>query len=70
VYEGGRQGEVVSERVSWIECPECGAPAAVGWATTAWAEGQSVEEVPVELDCSAGCPVSLEEFRPGWDETD
>jgi hypothetical protein len=60
----------VSERVTWIECPECGAPAAVGWATTAWADGEPVEEVPVELDCSTGCPLSLEEFRPRWDGTD
>jgi hypothetical protein len=60
----------VSERISWLRCPACGGPAAVGWETTAWSDGEPVEQVPVEFDCSAGCPVSLEEIPLRRDETE
>jgi len=65
---GRPEGEVVYERITWAKCPACGAPAAVGWVTTAWADDKPVEQVPARLDCSAGCPVSLEELRRMWDE--
>jgi hypothetical protein len=38
--------------------------------TTAWAEGEPVEEVPAELDCSEGCQISLEDLRRSWDESE
>lgn len=38
----------MSERISWVTCPECGASAAVGW------DGDR----PVEFDCMAGCRLS------------
>jgi hypothetical protein len=60
----------VSERITWTTCPACGEPAAVGWVTTAWVDDEPVEEAPIELDCSAGCPVSLKELRRAWDERD
>jgi hypothetical protein len=43
---------------------------AVGWVTTAWADGEPIEQVPSELDCTAGCPVSLEELQRSWRESD
>jgi hypothetical protein len=60
----------VSEKISWTKCPGCGAPAAVGWATTAWIDDEPVEQVPVEVDCSAGCLVSLESLRRMWEDQD
>lgn len=60
----------MSERITWTTCPVCGARAAVGWVTTAWADGEPVEEVPAELDCSAGCPVSLDDVRRSWEEAE
>jgi len=60
---------VVSERTTWTKCPCCGAPAAVGWITTAWANGEPVEQIPAKLDCSDGCPITLEELRRTWDES-
>ena len=61
---------IISERLTWTRCPTCGAPAAVSWAATAWAHGEPVEEVPAELYCSRGCPLSLEEIRRSWDESE
>lgn len=63
-------GGVVSERITWTKCPICGARMAVGWVTTAWADGEPVEQVPAEFDCSAGCTVTLEELRRSLDESD
>ena len=60
----------MSERITWTKCPQCGARAAVGWVTTVWADGEPVEQVPDELDCSEGCSVSLEELRRSWEESD
>jgi hypothetical protein len=61
-------GGTVSDRITWTKCPACGAPAAVGWMTTAWENGEPVEEVPVELDCRGGCPITLEELRRSWND--
>lgn len=61
---------IISERITWTKCPSCGAPAAVSWATTAWANGEPVEEVPAELHCSGGCPLSLERLRRSWEEAE
>ncbi|WP_170861217.1 hypothetical protein [Trujillonella endophytica] len=35
----------MSERITWTNCPDCGATAAVGW----------IGDRPVELDCFSGC---------------
>ena len=38
----------MSERVSWVTCPHCEAPAALGW------KGNT----PVEFDCRSGCRIA------------
>lgn len=38
----------MSERVSWITCPHCDAPVALGW------QGST----PVEFDCRSGCRIT------------
>lgn len=41
-----------SERVTWVECPECRQTAAVGWSN----------DRPVEFDCPQGCGVSVDQI--------
>jgi hypothetical protein len=64
---GGRpttiRGEVMSERVTWEDCPRCGGPAAVGWAAAAEGVARSARELPVEFDCAGGCRLTPAELR-------
>jgi stage II sporulation protein AA (anti-sigma F factor antagonist) len=39
------RGVIVDERVTWVECPNCGQRAAIGWA----------DRRPIEFDCTRGC---------------
>ena len=47
---------VVSERVTWENCPECDRAAAVGWA----------DGLPVEFDCPNGCSLSPAEVSAAF----
>lgn len=50
----------MSERITWVNCPECGAHAAVGW------DGDH----PVEFDCAAGCSLGASDVRRRFGSTD
>ena len=52
----------MTEWVTWIDCPRCGAPAAVGWRTRTRADGAAAGEIPVEFDCSVGCRLDAGEL--------
>ncbi|NYJ07186.1 hypothetical protein [Petropleomorpha daqingensis] len=57
----------MSDRVTWEKCPKCGAPAAVGWTTVAWASGEPVEDEPTEIDCTSGCQLNSDEVQDAFD---
>ena len=48
----------MSDRVSWVPCPWCGEPSAVGWRSIEDEDGDVVGEVWVELDCPQGCQIT------------
>jgi hypothetical protein len=43
----------MDEWVTWVECPTCGHPAAIGWA----------DRAAVEFDCTWGCRLSEPEIE-------
>lgn len=52
---------MTSDHVTWVECPGCGRPAAVGW----------LDGALVEFDCLSGCLFTPSEVRSagsthGW----
>jgi hypothetical protein len=42
-----------SDRVTWMRCPNCQRPAAVGW----------LDARPIEFDCPGGCHPSEEQVQ-------